>query len=278
MVTVDLLNYLHKRSGLRSLLAKFCSLPYFLKGHGYVPAQYHYDIRAYSFQVRGITYVSMGPGWAVSYEYLRDLLLATYNHYYLPGAGECVVDIGAGVGEEVAIYSQLVGPTGKVHAMEANPTSFAALKYMCSENNFSQTMPHHLAIFKADTEVTIEDDIENYLVNTINTRNSKSLGLLVKAKTLDTFVIENNIHQIDFLKSNIEGAEQYLVQGMSKSAHLIKHICVSCHDFRHVYHNHGEFYMTKAIVSEFLRDHGFKLTIRNTGNRVVDDYLYGSKS
>jgi FkbM family methyltransferase len=276
MVTVQLLNYLHKK-GFRNLLARFCTVPYFVKGHGYVETKYHPSMRAYSFKVKGVTYLSMGPGWAISYEYLRQLCQSTYNFYYMPGPGDCVVDIGAGVGEEVAIYSQLVGSTGKVHALEANPTSYAALKYMCEQNNFDQTIVHHLAIYNADTEVTIEDDLENYLVNTINTGSSRSLGLLVKAKTLDTLVKDNGIDRIDFLKSNIEGAEQYLIEGMSRSVNIIKNICISCHDFRHVYHNHGEFYMTKSKVMAFLQDNGFSVKVRNTGNRVVDDYIYGTK-
>jgi len=201
----------------------------------------------------------------------------TYNYFYMPEKGDCVIDIGAGVGEEVAIYSQLVGPTGTVHALEANPASFAVLKYMCEQNDFVQAKVHHLAIYSHDGEVTIEDDVENYLVNTINKENSKTPSFLVPAKTLDSFVTKNNIDRIDFLKSNIEGAEQFLIQGMEHSINIIRNICVSCHDFRHIYHNHGEFYKTKSIVTEFLRDSGFKLTARKTGNRVVDDYIYGSK-
>jgi len=195
----------------------------------------------------------------------------------MPGAGDCVIDIGAGVGEEVSIYSQLVGPSGKVHALEANPISFAALKFMCEQNNFVQTTAHHLAIYNADDQVTIEDDIENYLVNTINKVAPKSSGIIVKATTLDSFVKENGISRIDFLKSNIEGAEQYLIEGMATSVNIIKNICVSCHDFRHIYHNHGEFYMTKKRVMEFFQQKGFRLIVRSTGNRVVDDYIYGSK-
>ena len=277
MITLRILSYLHKR-GFRNLLARFSTLPYLLKGHGYVQSNYLPELRAYSFKVNGVTYLTVGPGWAVSYEYLKQLLAKTYNYIYMPTKGDCVIDIGAGLGEEVAIYSQLVGSEGEVHALEANPTSFAALRYMCEQNIFSQTKAHHLAIYSADTEVTIEDDVENYLVNTINKGDVKSPGLLVQAKTLDTFVTENNIEKIDFLKSNIEGAEQYLIQGMSRSVNIIRNICVSCHDFRHVYHNHGEFYMTKAMVREFLADNGFNLTVRKTGNAVVDDYIYGSKS
>ena len=275
-MTVEILNYLH-RKGFRRQLAVICGLCYFVKGNGYVESRYIEKFRAYSFKVKGITYLSLGPGWAFSFDYLRNEIIKTYNYYYLPVPGDCVVDIGAGLGEESVIYSLLVGGMGKVHSLEANPITFAGLQFMCNQNNFTQTTPHHVAIYKNDGEVTIEDDAENYLTNTINSEGKGRPSIVVNAKTLDTLIMENNIDRIDFLKSNIEGAEQYLIEGMKNSINIIKNVCISCHDFRHVYHNHGEFYMTKNKVITFLKDHGFEVVIRNTGNRVVDDYIYGAK-
>ena len=272
-MVIQILNYLH-RQGFRKLLSVISQIAYFVKGFGYVPSVYHSAFRAYSYKVNGITYLSMGPGWAYSYNYLRNALIETYNQYYMPKPGDCVVDIGAGLGEESVIYSLITGANGKVHALEANPITFAGLQHMCEQNKFNHTTPHHLAIYHTDGEVTIEDDEENYLTNTINVRGSGKSSILVKAITLDTLVKENNITRIDFLKSNIEGAEQYLIEGMYDSLNIIRNCCISCHDFRHNYHNHGEFYMTKNKVTTFLEKHGFEITIRNTGNRVVDDYIY----
>ena len=272
-MVVQVLNYLHRR-GFYKTLCRICQVLYFLKGFGYVKSIYHRAFRAYEYKVRGIVYLSLGPGWAFSFKYLKEMLTSTYCHQYLPQTGDCVVDIGAGLGEEVVVYALLVGEIGVVHALEANPSTYAGLKYMCEDNKFGWVIPHHTAIYKADGEVTIEDDDENYLTNTINVTVPSKPVFKVKAKTLDTLVKENNISKIDFLKSNIEGAEQYLIEGMNESVKLIKNMCISCHDFRHIYHNHGEFYMTKQKVIGFLKVNGFEITVRNTGNRVVDDYIY----
>lgn len=251
---------------------------YFLKGFGYVKVRYHSAFRAYEYRVRGVVYLSRGAGWAYSFEYLKNLLIDNYCYHYLPKQGDCVVDIGSGLGEEVVIYAVLVSKQGSVHALEANPSTQAGLKYMCEENKFSWVTPHHIAIYNEDSEVTIEDDEENYLTNTINIRDSQQRGFPVKAKTLDTLVRENNIEKIDFLKANIEGAEQYLIQGMQKSFPIIRNICISCHDFRHVYHNHGEFYVTKQKVKNFLEENGFEIMVRNTGNVVVDDFIHAKNT
>jgi len=272
-VALSLLNYLHRKRR-RHLLAGVIRQVYKLKGYKDVATAYHPQFRAYEYVVGGTSFLSLGPGWAYNFDYLKQALISTYCHFYLPQPGDCVVDIGAGLGEEVVICASLVGPQGRVHALEANPVTFSGLKYVCERNNFSWVTPHHLAIYKADGEVTIEDDEENYLVNTIGTANQSKNSFSVQSRTLDTLVKENGITRIDFLKSNIEGAEQFLIQGMKDSIHLIKNLCISCHDFRHVYHNHGEFYMTREKVRAFLEAHNFEIEVRHTDNRVVDDFIY----
>jgi hypothetical protein len=87
-------------------------------------------------------------------------------------------------------------------------------------------------------------------------------------------VKENCIDRIDFLKLNIEGAEQFLLRGSDEYIGIVKNLCISCHDFRQNYHQHGEFYVTRERVRTFLASKGFEITSRNTGNVVVDDFLY----
>jgi FkbM family methyltransferase len=268
-----MLNALH-RKGFRRLLAHFCQLAYLLKGFGYVRSTYHPAFRAYEYKVNGIVFMSLGPGWAYNFDYLKNALHETYGYQYAPRSGDCVVDIGAGLGEETVIYALLVGKKGKVHAVEANPSTYGGLKYMCDQNKFTWVTPHHIAIYKIDGEVTIEDDDENYLTNTINPDTSERRSFVVNARSLDSLVKEHNITCIDFLKSNIEGAEQYLIEGMRDSIKIIRNCCISCHDFRHVFHQHGEFYLTKKKIKYFLESNGFEITTRNTGNCVVDDYIY----
>src|SRR4051794_2340625 len=43
---------------------------------------------------------------------VRDWVLDSWAWEYRPQAGDTVIDVGAGVGEEAVILSELVGPTG----------------------------------------------------------------------------------------------------------------------------------------------------------------------
>lgn len=266
-----LLNFLD-RTPFKRILLPLISLGYWSKGFGFVRARYHPAFRAYQYKVKGTTYMSAGPGWAYSFGYLENSLKNSYCHDYLPKKGDCVVDIGAGLGEETVIYAQLVGDSGKVFAVEANPTVFEGLNFMCLQNKFHWVHPRNVAVYKSDGFVLIEDDKESYLKNTINSSTPGSVK--VPARTFDSIIKENGISTIDFLKVNIEGAEQFLILGMSQSAGIIRNLCISCHDFRQNFHNDGEFYLTKQKVTDFLKSSGFEVKLRNTGNPLVDDYVY----
>lgn len=272
-MVLRILNYLHGK-GFYGLLNLLSRIAYFIKGYGTVEAKYLSKYRAYKYKVRGITYLSMGPGWSYSYDYLKHMLEETFCFQYKPKKGDCVVDIGAGLGEETVVFAMLVEERGLVHSIEANLSTYSGLEYMCKKNNFTWVKTHHLAIYNLEGEVTIEDDEKNYLTNTIGRSTNLKSDLTVSAKTFDSFVKENGIDKIDLLKVNIEGAEQFLIEGMINSLFIINNLCISCHDFRHLKSDHGEFYMTKEKVIAFLTENGFIISVRNTGNSVIDDFIY----
>jgi FkbM family methyltransferase len=274
MDTSSKLNYFHDR-GYYRLLCVLSSWVYFLKGYGVVKVKYHPEYRAYEYRIKNVTYLSIGPGWAYSYDYLKENPEKIFCFKYVPKKGDCVLDIGAGLGEETVILAQLVGVQGRVISIEANPVVFGGLKYMCDKNNFDWVTTLNLAVYSSNTDVMIEDNESIYLGNSI--AQTSALGHRVPAKTLDAIIEEQGITKIDFLKCNIEGAEQYLIQGMTNSSPLIKNLCISCHDFRHVNNNDGQFYLTKQKVKEYLLSQGFNVVTRQTGIHHVDDYLYATR-
>ena len=50
-----------------------------------------------------------------------------FTFHYTPREGDVVVDIGAGIGTELAQWLELVGPTGRVLMIEADPVACANL-------------------------------------------------------------------------------------------------------------------------------------------------------
>ncbi len=257
----------------RGLLKQLIYIGYKRKGIKIEGVQAHNQFNAWEFRIEGVSYLSSGPGWVYEYGYLLDQLKALSGHAYLPKAGDVVFDIGAGVGEETIIFSKLVGDTGKVFSIEAHPRTFKALAYLVEVNGLSNVFPVNVAFSNAKGAVEI-DDSENSLANSI-LPSTKDKSFKVTAVTFDEFVSANQIKSIDLVKMNVEGAEQLIIKGMINSLPIIKHLAISCHDFRYK-NGESEFFKTKEIVLKFLRDYDFIISTQDTKDYMVDDYVYAT--
>jgi FkbM family methyltransferase len=256
----------------RGLLKSIIYWRYKQRGKEIDLVDFHEEFDAWEFRIAGVSYLGSGPGWVYDQDYLYEQLKQLSGFAYLPKFGDTVVDIGAGVGEETIIFSSLVGPAGKVFAVEAHPKTHKALQYLVRANKLSNVISSNLALSDKAGAVNIEDS-DNSLGNSI-LQVSKTNTFTIQAETFDDFVERNNIQSIDFLKMNVEGAEQLIVKGMVKSLNRIKHLAISCHDFR-FRQGESEFFKTKQIVIDFLASNHFKISTQNSTVSMVDDYVYG---
>ncbi len=270
-LTNAILARLNKNTFGRKLLAKLIYLRYKQRGKDVREVKYLSRFGAWQVNLEGRTFLSSGPGWAYDYDFLLNQLKELSGHDYLPGPRDVVFDIGAGVGEETIIFSQLVGEEGKVYAIEAHPKTFGALIYMTQKNSLRNVVCVNVALSDKPGVVEI-DDTENSLANTIlPTGNVKAFK--VEAHTFDDFVQRNGINKIDLVKMNVEGAEQLIVKGMVNSLPMIRNVAISCHDF--LYNNgQSEFFKTKDKVIAFLTSNGFVVKTQQANQAMVEDYVY----
>jgi FkbM family methyltransferase len=189
-----------------------------------------------------------------------------FLYEYTPRAGDVVFDIGAGNGAETLLFSRLVGDSGRVVSLEAHPRTYRRLVDLCRVNDLRNVTP--LQVAASDTDgTTIISDLNHYLHNTTLTTDGE--GIKVPARRLDTIADELGVTHIDLLKMNIEGAERLALEGMGALLAQTRHVCISCHDFVGV--------LTKASVSECLRQHGFKVMTRDDASEAwVRDYVYAA--
>ncbi len=264
---IQLLNKPATRWILRGLIF----LRYKQRGRKIEAVKNHEDFGAWEFRISGVSYLSSGPGWAYDHDYLLAQLKQLSSYAYLPTLGDTVIDVGAGVGEETIIFSALVGSKGRVYSVEAHPKTFHALSYLVEVNALTNVVHSNVALSDVAGTVSI-DDSENSLANTILSTPKKK-AFEVKAETFDDFVERNAIATIDLVKMNVEGAEQLIIRGMQRSLSRIKHMAISCHDFRFK-NGESEFFKTKEIILQFLKDNNFVVVTQNTANSMVDDYVY----
>ena len=196
----------------------------------------------------------------------RDLFL----HEYTPREGDTVFDVGAGIGAETLLFSRLVGRSGRVVSLEAHPRTFERLARLCAANRLANVIPLQVAAADVDGELAISD-LPHYLRNTVVDNG----GIQVPSRRVDTIAQDLGITTIDLLKMNIEGAERLAIEGLEGIIASTRHVCIGCHDFL-VDEGGSEQMRTKALVREFLADHGFRMTTRDDAQDPwTRDYVYG---
>jgi FkbM family methyltransferase len=252
---IDLLN----RRGCRWLLGIIVSIHATIKRRKYIRIFYDgvwvHETREGFIVDRRIN-SELSP--SSSFANVEDFWLLAYK----PAAGDTVVDVGAGIGEETFFFSKRVGPQGRVVSIEAHPGTYLCLRKLCDYNKLKNVTPLNLAVQGEESDAFIDDPKRHVSSTIVDTKD----GIRIKGVTLDHLTNELGIEKIDFLKMNIEGAEKAALAGMTETIKKTRYICVSCHDFLAAQHGLDGM-RTKETVSQFLLDNNFEIIPRDKDKR-----------
>ena len=161
-------------------------------------------------------------------------------------------------------------------ALEAHPGTYELLDRLCRLNKLTNVIPLHVAASSGEGELVISDLTEPNR-NTVLAVND---GIRVPALPLDAVARDLGITHVDFIKMNIEGAEQLAIQGMTWLAERTQHVSIACHDYKDsrqdVASPGSGRLRTKGLVQDFLRDRGFRVTTNPSAPEPwARDYVYG---
>ena len=123
-----------------------------------------------------------------------------------------IIDIGACWGE----YSLLLAkefPKSKIFSIEGSPINFKSfLKNISINSKISKIIsPFNLIISDLDGEGTITNNLNT--MNIANDLNKSEEGVVkVISQKLKTFISDNDLKQVDFIKIDIEGSELKLLE------------------------------------------------------------------
>lgn len=217
-----------------------------------------YDEGAWIHQTKAGCIASGQPMVSVNASRLEDQTRFHFFWGYDPRPEDTILDIGAGMGEEVLTFSRAVGARGKVICVEAHPRTYRCLQKVVQHNRLDNVIALQKAVTGSpDETITIEDGDE-YLGNRVGV----SKGILVPTTTVDSLFRQFNLGNVHFLKMNIEGAERFAIHGMTEALRHMNVVCVSCHDF--LAETTGDHCLrTKAEIAEYFRQNGFETVVRD---------------
>jgi FkbM family methyltransferase len=135
--------------------------------------------------------------------------------------GDVALDIGANVGWYTLMMSRKVGESGKVLAVEPNPTNYAILCRNIRDNKLENVIALQVALSDKDGYARMSMS-SNPTAHSLSYKTpDQTKTELVKIMRLDTLVEKQEINKVDFIKIDVEGAEKRLLEGASNTLKII---------------------------------------------------------
>jgi FkbM family methyltransferase len=240
----------------------------------------------------------------------NDLMIMTVHEddllqLFRPTKGDVVVDVGAYLGRYTLTSSNLVGKSGKVIAIEGDPSHYEILRKNLKLNKTSNVTAidcmvgsedMYLFVGSEDNYLTVssKDMHTYYLEDNYLKMESKEMhtnyqensyrefdhtgrvqigNTIVNLNTLDNLLIkEHGISEVNWIKIDVEGAELEVLKGAHNILSNSKRIklLIEIHDVNKLY---------KPIV-EILDSHNFKIIFEKDGpdERIPANHIIAQKS
>jgi FkbM family methyltransferase len=130
--------------------------------------------------------------------------------------GDVCLDVGANIGWFTTLFAKLCGTNGEVHAFEPVPKTFADLQRNVALNGKPPNVflnSFGLGDVEKESEIHLFSNLPNGHASLAAKPNQKSETVPILIKTLDSYLAGRNIGQVDFIKVDVEGAEQMFLRG-----------------------------------------------------------------
>ncbi len=176
---------------------------------------------------------------------LNEIVYASTPQYICPGfipkSGDVVIDCGAFDG---GTSVRFVNMGCKVYGFEINETNFKIANKLAKERNF---VVENLGLGSCKYETGYTD---GSLASHLDINSPKR----IKITTLDSYVGENEISHVDFIKMDVEGAELDILKGSAITISRFKPILAIS-----AYHKLDDFWTLMNFIKSVRSDYEFAI-------------------
>jgi FkbM family methyltransferase len=157
--------------------------------------------------------------------FARDM--TRWARAFLPRGGT-FLDVGAHAGYFSLVAADLVGPTGRVYAVEPNPRTFAALERHLVSNGVAQVQAHLCGLSTTAGTLRLHAPPGALDYNATMLPRADWEVVEVPARRLDECVAAWGVERIDLMKMDVEGAEPLVVAGGAEilARGLVRHVMI----------------------------------------------------
>ncbi len=202
-----------------------------------------------------------------------------------------VFDVGAHFGETIKLFLNKTN-LKKIYSFEASPQNFKTLKQDISNKKIANVEIHNLGIGDKIEKNYINQTVESssstmhklnntskYLERKLKILNIKDKDnfqqkIPVQLITLDYFIEQNNIKQIDLLKIDTEGYEFNVLKGLTKYNKIVKLVYFEHHYDDMIIKNYKF-----RDINRLLKNYGFVMIKKSKMIfRKSFEYIYENQS
>jgi FkbM family methyltransferase len=134
---------------------------------------------------------------------------------HLVTPGDVVLDIGAHIGYYTLLFSSLVGESGKVFAFEPDQANFRVLEKNVAINRLSNVTLVQNAVSNLNGIAQLYVSRSNSGDHQMYRSDSERPAVDVASLQLDSY-FDNEVHDISFIKMDIQGSEWAALRGMER--------------------------------------------------------------
>ena len=174
------------------------------------------------------------------------------------GHGGTFVDVGANVGWFSLLGASLVGPSGRVIAIEPNPLNVALLRDSAKDNGFDNIDMLTMALAAKPGAIALETDGSNGRITPIDGPPAEPIeaSFVVAARPLDDVLSDARVTRVDAIKIDVEGAEPLVLKGAGETITRYRPVLIS------------EFYPLALDSSPWGNANGYLAMLRAFGYRL----------
>lgn len=140
--------------------------------------------------------------------------------------GDCVLDIGANIGCTSLLFSQRAR---QVYGFEPSPSTFRLLQQNLNAANAGNVEAVNVGLGKSAGSFELTFSADNRSGGFVSDRVQASAGHQVEQIRIidgDAWMREAQVGQVDFIKIDVEGFEQHVIEGLAQTIERCKPVVV----------------------------------------------------
>ena len=215
---------------------------------------------------------AIGQAMAATGEYEREVSAALKE---LLQPGSVFVDVGANYGWHSLSAAGIVGPSGRVVAVEPNPLNAGLLRRSVADNGFTNVEVVVAAAASEDTFGALETDGSNGRIIVLGAQTTEAVpcSYVVPLRRLDGLLEGCGVSRVDVMKVDVEGLEAAALRGAREVVERDRPVIVSEFFPSALWATGG---IEPASYLRDLRDLGYRLRVVGHEGYLDDEAIMGS--